>query len=134
MFSQDNEDEPASVTVSTAAGNRYDIHNISGKMKARLIAEGEVNENAFATPANMSGKKLKEFRARHSKNIAPAVAAAKVSDEPNNFKVGDLITHRGFATEVIKVHSTKGVLVRKREGGKTWIHHTKVEEVKVKED
>lgn len=128
MFSEHDEDEPASVIVSTHTGGKYDINNITGKRKIQLITEGEIKEEAFDTPPNMPGKKLKEYRENLAKS-RKANADAVEEDTPNDFNVGDLVKFDGHVSEVVKVHEKKGVLIHKREGGKMWVRHSKVEAV-----
>lgn len=122
MFDIDNDNEPASVMVGTSVGNKYDINNLSGKKKKQLIAEGDMSEDAFTAPPNMPGKKLAELRKEKRSN--------KVESNPNienTYSVGDIIKFRDLVAEVLKVHAKKGVLITKRDGSKTWVHHSKIE-------
>ena len=120
---KDDEDAPASVLVKTAKGGQYDINNISGAAKKKLIRAGEIEEDAFNTPDNMPGKKLAELRARKREETKDNGHP----DIPNPYHEGQLVQYREYVSEVVEVDEKKGVKIRKREGGiSKWIHHSKV--------
>lgn len=133
MFAEDKDDEPATVMVGTESGRRYDVNNLSGAAKARLVMEGEMEPDSMLAPANMPGKKLKELRARHNSSIQDSIT--KITEGMTNpFSKGDFVEYHKYVTEVLDTDAVKGVLVRKREGGKKWIHHSKVKAVEPKDE
>lgn len=127
MFSDDNENTSASTIVRTSVGGRYDINNITGIMKKRLIEEGEVSPDVFTAPDNIPGKKLAALRAAADTSRAKSVARA--------FKVGDIVRYRKVNCEILKVHSKKGVKIRTRDGKSSgWLSFSEVKPFTNKEN
>jgi hypothetical protein len=128
MYDPSDPEVPASAMVRTSSG-RYDIHNITGVRKAQLIMEGEVDSDVFISPPNVTGAKLKELRDAHNATMDKAIQ--NISDVKNEYKKGDLVKYHNIVVEVLDVHDTRGVKITKREGGKVWVHQSKVEKVEV---
>jgi hypothetical protein len=121
----DIDSDTASIEVQTPSGDKFDINNISGKRKALLVMEGQIKADAFVAPPNVGGKKLRQLRESHNQNIENRIAEMNDSTD-NPYKIGNLVEHKGVVLEVQKIHPEKGVLLPKAEGGKMWVHHTKV--------
>lgn len=127
MFSNGNEDTPASTIVRTSLGNTYDINNITGAMKKKLIEAGEVSPDTFIVPDNIPGRKLAELRAEINTKQAKSIVKP--------FKIGDIVVYRKTNCEVLKVHSKKGVKIRTRDGKSSgWLSFSEVKPFANKEN
>lgn len=113
-------------------GMTLDMNNMPGKVRKELILNGTMDEADFICPPNMPGKKLAAMREAFRKNFVDKLDK-QIPVSPNQFKVGDLVQHMGFVTEIIDVHKNGlKYIVRKKDGKKSkWVHASKL---KVHED
>jgi hypothetical protein len=134
---------PVSVLTQTLNGRVIDMSNLPGAVKIKMIQEGEMGVDAFATPPNMPGHKLRKIREAHraamevvlSKNkeeedeLSEEEKAELEKAEKINWEVGDYVTFQDKVYEVLKTRSD-AVLIeipnKKGKMSKTWVHRAKV--------
>lgn len=115
--------------VVAEGGRVVDINNISGRVKAEMIMNGELDVDRFIAPPNMPGQRLKELRNKHRDNVLKdvnkIVKQAKVSHE---FSVGETVLYKGYQTEITTVSkSGEKVKVRKKNGNESnWVYINKI--------
>jgi len=113
---------PVSVITQTPLGN-VDIHNVSGRMKQRLINEGRMTADKFTQPPNTTGKKLESLR-----NKVDAV-------DPTKLKIGDMVEFRKKVSQVVEMHEKKGVKITKGKNEiSKWIPFNRIKTVNPEED
>jgi hypothetical protein len=129
-------DEAAVSMRVMIAGNAYDLSNISGKAKQRLIQEGKIPAANFIGGDNLPGKVIAEMRAKEKVNTdklekeLQKKAEEELIKQENVYKVGDTVVFRKYASQILEVHPKKGLKLKLREGRKSkWIHHSKVQPV-----
>lgn len=120
---QSLEDEPASKEMEIA-GSKYDINNMPGVVRNRLIMEGEVTADDFITPPNMPGAKLKALRDEHRSRVEASIRGME-GNKKNTYEVGDIVIYKNIQTEVLEIDDNKLVIMNDK-GKKVKVSFTKV--------
>jgi hypothetical protein len=119
-----SEEAKVTMMVSVAGGARYDINNLPGVIRDQLIQEGKLAAERFNVQDNVPGV-----------NRKPVAKVEDAKENVNTYQVGDTVIFRKHASEVLEAHPKKGLKIRLKEGKKSkWIHFSKVQEVRVKEE
>lgn len=113
-----------SVIMRTEDG-QFDLRNLPGRIRRRLIITGQVKAEQFATPANMPGAKLKALR-EEQKARSDEEGIIEGSELTNPYKVGDIISWKNKVYEVLEVNENK-VKFEKEPGKNVWVPYAKVE-------
>lgn len=105
----DNMPEYGDPDTATTIVNGYDIQNLPGATKMRLIKQGHLSIDNFMTPPNMPGKKLAILRKAHRERVEEQMAlldSAKAGID-NPYSVGDMVEYKGLTYEVLEMKDLK---------------------------
>ena len=115
----DNMPEYGDPDTATTIVNGYDIQNLPGATKIRLIKQGHLSIDNFMTPPNMPGKKLAELRKAHRERVEEQMAVLDASKGgiDNPYSVGDIVEYKGSSYEVLEIKDLK-IKIYSEEKGK----------------
>ena len=129
MSNEEDVEEPAVALVTTSSGQHYDIKNIPGFLRKRLIENGELSIGSFVQADNMPGHKLQKMRESFSINNKFDSSTTPTLDI-NTLAEGDLVSYKKFTTEVKKVNVEKGLVLIDIKGVKKgWVGVDKLKAV-----
>ena len=106
-----NPDDPIASYVKSKSGVVIDLNNCPGVLRAKMVLSGDMGVEAFVSPANMPGAKLKKMREEFAAKLAPSLAKVKANEDEKteefsqnatDFPVGSFVMYKEVSYEVMK--------------------------------
>ena len=106
-----NPDDPIASYVKSKSGVVIDLNNCPGVLRAKMVLSGDMGVEAFVSPANMPGSKLKKMREAFVAKLTPTLDRVKASEEKKDeefskaatdFPGGSFVMYKEVSYEVMK--------------------------------